>query len=66
MEFGELSNILSRGPVLLVMGSEGDGVRTHIKLRSDYLVGIDGTPNPYVDSLNVSVAVGILLAKCLT
>jgi rRNA methylase, putative, group 3 len=66
VEIGELSNILSRGPVLLVMGSEGDGVRTHIKLRSDYLVGIDGTPNPYVDSLNVSVAVGILLAKCLT
>ncbi|ODV80512.1 RNA methyltransferase [Suhomyces tanzawaensis NRRL Y-17324] len=63
VELEELAQILSQGPVLLVMGSEGEGVRTNMKLRSDYLVGIDkGRGEDDVDSLNVSVAAGILMS----
>ncbi|KAK6458000.1 Alpha/beta knot methyltransferase [Scheffersomyces xylosifermentans] len=63
----ELPEVLSKTPVLLVMGSEGEGIRTHMKLRSDFLVGIEkGRKNDeIVDSLNVSVASGILISKCL-
>lgn len=67
VDMNELPNILSQTPVLLVMGSEGEGIRTHMKLRSDFLVGIDkGRKQDHiVDSLNVSVASGILIGKCL-
>ncbi|KAG7192938.1 uncharacterized protein KQ657_001395 [Scheffersomyces spartinae] len=67
----DLSELLLKSPMLLVMGSEGAGVRTHIKLRSDYLVGlprmrVDSLDNGLVDSLNVSVASALVLDKCVS
>ncbi|CAK7890920.1 rRNA methyltransferase 1, mitochondrial [[Candida] anglica] len=64
----ELNNICQEAPVLLVMGSEGLGVRTNLFTRSDYLVGLeqgreDGSG--IVDSLNASVATALLISKCL-
>lgn len=60
----DLASLLTKAPLILVMGSEGSGLRTNMKLRSDYLVGInkgrDGDDD-IVDSLNVSVAAGILI-----
>lgn len=63
----DLTSLASQAPMLLVMGSEGAGVRTTIQLRSDYLVGIPrGRENEgIVDSLNVSVASGLLLSRCV-
>ena len=48
------------------MGSEGAGVRTHLQLRPDYLVGWSkgGEDEGIVDSLNVSVACALMVAKC--
>lgn len=47
-------------PLALVMGSEGSGLREHVRSTCDYLVSIPMS-GP-VESLNVSVATGILLA----
>lgn len=62
----DLSTIANESPVLLVMGSEGAGVRTHLQLRSDYLVGLSKgrEDEGIVDSLNVSVACALMVAKC--
>lgn len=64
----ELSNVLSQAPVLLVLGSEGSGVRTNLKTLSDFFVNLEknrvGKDN-IVDSLNVSTATSILLSKLL-
>ncbi len=48
-----------RGNVGLVMGSEGKGIRPLIKEKCDFLVSIPMGSG--VDSLNVSVAAGIIL-----
>ena len=48
-------------PVLLVIGSEGKGVSSLIIKNSDYVVKIP--QYGHVNSLNASVAAGILLAK---
>lgn len=63
----ELPNILNLTPTILVFGSEGAGVRTNVKLRSDFLVGLSKgrTEDQLVDSLNVGVAAGLMIAKCL-
>jgi 21S rRNA (GM2251-2'-O)-methyltransferase len=63
VELSDLSGLLAQAPMLLVMGSEGTGLRTNMKLRSDFLVGINkGAENDtMVDSLNVTVASGILI-----
>lgn len=52
---------------MLVIGSEGEGVRTNVKLRSDYLVGIPKyrSDDVIVDSLNVGVATGVILQNCI-
>ena len=47
------------GPIAIVMGSEGKGLRKLIKTSCDELVGIPMMGN--VESLNVSVATGIAL-----
>ncbi|CAD1808855.1 RNA methyltransferase, TrmH family, group 3 [Candida parapsilosis] len=62
-----LKTILKRTPVMLVIGSEGKGVRTNMKLRSDYLVGVQKhrENDDIVDSLNVGVATGIIVQSCL-
>ncbi len=48
------------GPCALVLGNEREGLRTDVRAQCDALVSIAGTSR--VDSLNVSVAAGILLA----
>ena len=55
----ELSQIDLKGKVMLVMGSEGDGLRRLVRDKCDFLAKLPmvGT----VESLNVSVATGISL-----
>lgn len=63
----ELPVLMNTAPMLMVMGSEGAGVRTNIKFRSDYLVGLDKgrvEADEVVDSLNVGVAAALLIRKC--
>lgn len=48
------------GPCALVLGNEREGLRPDVRAQCDALVSIAGTAS--VDSLNVSVAAGILLA----
>ncbi|CDR38805.1 CYFA0S02e06062g1_1 [Cyberlindnera fabianii] len=67
VEFEELSQLLESGPCMLVLGSEGDGIRTTLKVRSDFLVEIKPAAgvSSLVDSLNVSVAGALLMQKLL-
>lgn len=68
VEASDLPGLLAQAPLMLVMGSEGEGVRTHLKMRSDYLVGLERSrmdADDIVDSLNVSVAAALLLGKCV-
>ncbi|KAI1316038.1 hypothetical protein EDD11_010502 [Mortierella claussenii] len=54
-------------PTLLVMGSEGNGLRKHVMEQCDTFIQIP-TINSIasnVDSLNVSVATGIILSKLM-
>ncbi|KAH3902305.1 related to rRNA methyltransferase, mitochondrial [Saccharomycodes ludwigii] len=53
-------------PVLLVVGNEGDGIRTQLKKLSDFFITIPfnntiSKRNDVIDSLNVSVATALLL-----
>jgi len=58
--------IHNHGPVILVVGNEGYGLRTIIKRACDALVKIQGGGNGGgIDSLNVSVATGILLHQLM-
>lgn len=54
-----LSAVDLRVPIALVMGAEDKGVSAFVLKHADHLVRIPMTPN--FDSLNVSVAAGILL-----
>lgn len=62
-----LPKILQLAPILLVIGSEGTGLTTNMKLRSNYLVGIEKgrEGDELVDSLNASVAAGIIINATL-
>jgi 23S rRNA (guanosine2251-2'-O)-methyltransferase len=51
------------GPIALVVGSEGKGIGRLIKEKCDFLVSIPIKGN--IDSLNASVAAGILMYACL-
>jgi 21S rRNA (GM2251-2'-O)-methyltransferase len=59
-------------PTILVLGNEGSGLRTNIKTVCDQFVSIvNNTPvndrfSGSVDSLNVGVAAGILIATALS
>ncbi|KJU85821.1 RNA methyltransferase TrmH, group 3, partial [Candidatus Magnetobacterium bavaricum] len=55
-------NVDLRGPVAFVLGSEGEGLRRTVKEQCDQLVNIPLYGK--IDSLNVSVATGILLFEC--
>jgi tRNA G18 (ribose-2'-O)-methylase SpoU len=59
-----LNQVHKKRPVILCMGSEGDGLRLSIVGRADSLVTIPNS-NPesvkLIDSLNVGVATGVLL-----
>ena len=50
-------------PLALILGSEGEGVSRLLVQRSDYVVKIPMTG--HVNSLNVSVAAGILIANII-
>ena len=57
-------------PTILVMGSEGAGLRTNVRRACSALVKVDMGPaargaHVAIDSLNVSVATGILLHDLL-
>ncbi|CAI4036496.1 hypothetical protein SMKI_15G3430 [Saccharomyces mikatae IFO 1815] len=70
----DLNGICSELPVVLVVGNESQGVRTNLKMRSDFFVEIhfggskirDRAQEPIVDSLNVSVATALLINNILT
>ena len=51
------------GPLALVVGSEGDGVRRTVAETCDYLISVPMSAN--FDSLNASVAGGILMYETL-
>jgi 21S rRNA (GM2251-2'-O)-methyltransferase len=57
----ELQNPLSQDPCILMLGGEGEGLRTTLRNKADVNLSIRGRgPSHNVDSLNVSVAAGIL------
>lgn len=62
-----ISDILQKSPVILVVGSEGTGIRTNLINKSEYLVAVTNgrEMNECVDSLNVSVATALLISKIL-
>lgn len=67
IDLQDLPSLAQQGPVLLVLGSEGQGVRKALADRSDFLVEIPGCDDldPLVDSLNVSVASALLVQRLL-
>ncbi|QEU58325.1 Mrm1 [Kluyveromyces lactis] len=66
LTMNELSGMLNELPVVLVVGNEGNGVRTNLLNRSDFTVEIPFGRDPTegrntIDSLNVSVATALLI-----
>ena len=57
-----VENSIRNQPCLLILGGEGEGVQWNIRRKADYDVGINGPRigRSNVDSLNVSVAAGLL------
>jgi tRNA G18 (ribose-2'-O)-methylase SpoU len=55
------------GPILVVLGNEGRGLRPIVRKHCSKLIAIQGgaPPSSGVDSLNVSVACGVLLHQLL-
>ena len=49
-------------PCIVVLGGEGEGLRWNIQSKADFSIGIEGRRlgQGQVDSLNVSVAAGLL------
>ena len=49
-------------PCVLMLGGEGEGLRQILRRKADYIVGVEGQRigQGGVDSLNVSVAAGVL------
>lgn len=67
VDFADLPALMSQAPMLMIFGSEGAGVRTNLKFRSDYLVGLNKgreDPDGLVDSLNVGTAAALFISKC--
>lgn len=58
-----LYNVDLRGPLALIMGAEGKGLRRLTEERCDYLVSIPMSGS--VSSLNVSVATGVCLFEAM-
>jgi 23S rRNA (guanosine2251-2'-O)-methyltransferase len=52
-----------KGPMALVMGAEGKGIRRLTEERCDFLISIP--MQGHVSSLNVSVATGVCLYEAL-
>ena len=53
---------LQHHPCILILGSEGEGLRWKIQSKADFEIGIEGQRHGHggVDSLNVSVAAAML------
>nr|POF01117.1 rrna methyltransferase 1, mitochondrial [Quercus suber] len=70
-----LGNPLERKPVLLMLGAEGEGLRANLANKADYWLSIEQRKPGLVDtrnlldvgveSLNVSVAAGVLMERFL-
>jgi len=57
----DLEDPLSEAPCILMLGSEGEGLRWNLRSKADVDLYIQGSGKSHtVDSLNVSVATGIL------
>ncbi|KAH8795793.1 hypothetical protein F5882DRAFT_397011 [Hyaloscypha sp. PMI_1271] len=57
----QLDDPLSEDPCILMLGSEGEGLRWNLRSKADVELYIEGSRQSHnVDSLNVSVAAGIL------
>lgn len=63
-----IAKLLKESPVILIIGSEGAGIRTNLINKSDYLIAVNNgrEMDECVDSLNVSVATALLISKVLT
>lgn len=62
----QAKNLVLDQPTLIVLGSEGSGLRTMVKQACDIIVEIGGRGRPdHVDSLNVSVAGAVALYQLL-
>jgi 21S rRNA (GM2251-2'-O)-methyltransferase len=63
----EIETALAEGPCVLMLGGEGDGIRARLQKTADRVVGIEGARGLQsqlgLDSLNVSVAAGLLIQK---
>ncbi|KAH7350881.1 hypothetical protein BKA65DRAFT_499187 [Rhexocercosporidium sp. MPI-PUGE-AT-0058] len=63
----ELEDPLSEAPCILMLGSEGEGLRWNLRSKADVDLYIRGCGQSFnVDSLNVSVATGILCHSFLS
>lgn len=63
----DLADPLSEAPCILMLGSEGEGLRWNLRSKADFDLHIQGSGRSYnVDSLNVSVATGILCNSFLS
>jgi 21S rRNA (GM2251-2'-O)-methyltransferase len=66
MSTNSLMDPLSEAPCILMLGSEGEGLRWNLRSKADVDLYIPGSGRSYnVDSLNVSVATGILCSSFL-
>jgi 21S rRNA (GM2251-2'-O)-methyltransferase len=62
----QLNDPLSEDPCILMLGSEGEGLRWNLRSKADVDLYIEGSNQSHnVDSLNVSVAAGILCTTFL-
>jgi 21S rRNA (GM2251-2'-O)-methyltransferase len=61
MSTDDLADPLSEDPCILMLGSEGEGLRWNLRSKADVDLYIQGSGHSHnVNSLNVSVAMGIL------
>ena len=63
MQGTALSDFIWPEKSLLIMGNEGKGIAAHIHQELDHQVTISGDAGRVADSLNVSIAAGILCAS---
>jgi 21S rRNA (GM2251-2'-O)-methyltransferase len=62
----DLADPLSDDPCILMLGAEGEGLRMNLRSKADVQLSIRGNGQSHsVDSLNVSVATGILCSAFL-
>lgn len=63
VEVSRLSGLLDSGPCLLVLGSEGEGLRQSLALRCTHGTAIIARGSSKIDSLNVSVAAALVMSR---